>query len=109
MSTESKPGVRQHLSGEAKILILKEHLVEKKPVSEVCERHGIAPALFYRWQQELFLNGAQALERKGCAGREERQLQKRIDELESKLARKHETLSELMEEHVALKKRIGGR
>ena len=109
MSTEGKSGVRHHLSGEAKILILKEHLVEKKPVSEICERHGVSPVQFYRWQQELFLNGAQAMERKGRADRGERQLQKRIDELESKLAKKHETLSELMEEHVSLKKRIGDR
>ncbi len=109
MSTETKSGARQRFSSEVKILILKEHLVEKKPVSDVCERHGVSPAQFYRWQQELFLNGTLALERKGHVDRGERQLHRQIAELESKLARKHEVLSELMEEHIALKKKIGGR
>jgi len=34
-------------------------------------------------------------------------LEKRVADLESRLARKHEVLSELMEEHVALKKKLG--
>jgi transposase-like protein len=109
MSTEPKSVTRRHLGGEAKILILKEHLVEKKPVADVCETHGISPAQFYRWQQELFLNGCQALERKGAGFRGERQLQRQISDLESKLVRKNEALAELMEDYVALKKRNGGR
>ena len=43
---------------DEKIKILKQHLVEKKPVSEVCEQHGLVPNLFYRWQQEFFQNRA---------------------------------------------------
>ena len=35
-------------------------------------------------------------------------LQKRAQALEEKLARKNEVLSKLMEEHVALKKSLGG-
>jgi transposase len=34
-------------------------------------------------------------------------LEKKVAELEEKLARKNEVLSELMEEHVALKKALG--
>jgi transposase-like protein len=107
MSTETKSGTRRRLGGEAKILILKEHLVEKKPVADVCEKHGITPGMFYRWQQELFLNGCQAMSRKGGGG--DRQLLRQISELESKLVRKNEALAELMEEYVSLKKKIGGR
>jgi len=31
--------------------ILREHLVEKAPVSEVCEKHGVQPTLFYTWHR----------------------------------------------------------
>jgi transposase len=33
---------------------LKRHLVEKVPVSTICEELQIAPNLFYTWQQRLF-------------------------------------------------------
>ena len=52
---------RRKFSGEEKVQILRKHLIEKIPVSEVCEAYGIKPTLFYRWQQELFEHGAAAL------------------------------------------------
>ena len=38
---------RRSLSGEQKLAILGEHLVDGKAVSEVCERHEVQPSLFY--------------------------------------------------------------
>ena len=61
--------------------------------------------MFYRWQQEFFENGAAAFEaraRRATDGRD-----RKIAFLEQKLQRKHEVLSELMEEHVQLKKNAG--
>ncbi|MEZ4394442.1 MAG: transposase [Polyangiales bacterium] len=40
---------RRHHSPEQKLAILREHLVERKPVSDICEQHSIAPSLFYYW------------------------------------------------------------
>lgn len=45
----SKEPRRQH-SPEQKLAIFREHLVERKPVSDICEQRGIAPSLFYYWQ-----------------------------------------------------------
>ena len=103
---------RKPYTAEEKLAIVKEHLVGKQPVSEVCERYGIVPSLFYKWQQALFEHGAAALEKKNGAHkqRETRQVQKLQHELEKtreKLANKHEVLSELMSEHIALKKSLG--
>ena len=36
------------------------HLVDKVPVSELCEELGLRPTVFYRWQKELFEGGGQA-------------------------------------------------
>jgi transposase-like protein len=42
--TEDK---RIYRTGQQKVAILKEHLLDKKEVSAVCEAHGVAPGLFY--------------------------------------------------------------
>lgn len=41
---------RRHLSPEQKVANLREHLLDKKPVSKTCDRHHIAVNLFYLWQ-----------------------------------------------------------
>ena len=45
---------RRNLSGPEKMAILREHLIDKVLVSEVCERHGFQPTLFYDWQKKRF-------------------------------------------------------
>ena len=48
---------RRKYSGTEKVKILRLHLLEHKPISEVCEEQGIHPTLFYKWQKEFFENG----------------------------------------------------
>jgi transposase-like protein len=43
-----------------KIKILREHLLDGRPLSEVCEKYSIAPPQFYQWQKAFFENGAAA-------------------------------------------------
>ncbi len=101
---------RRHFTGQEKVAILRRHLVEKVPVSDLCEEHGIHPTLFYRWQKDWFEQGALVFDApRGRArnGRREDAGAKRIVALEEKLRRKDEVLSELMEEYVVLKKSLG--
>lgn len=65
----------------------------------------MAPSLFHRWQEQLIVNSALALEGKRT---ERSQEQQRIEKLENKIRQKDEVLAELMAEHVALKKRVWG-
>lgn len=97
---------RRHFSGQEKVKILRLHLLEGKPVSDLCEQYKINPSLFYQWQRTFFENGARAFDGTGHA-RSETKLEKQVQALESRLQRKHEVLSELMEEHIRLKKDIG--
>ncbi len=98
---------RRHFSGEEKVKILRMHLVERQQVSDLCEEHKINPSLFYQWQRAFFENGARAFEGSGGNGRNESKLEKQVQSLEHRLERKHEVLSELMEEHIRLKKDLG--
>ena len=38
---------RRNFSGAEKIAIPWEHLLDKVPVSEVCEQYGLQPTMFY--------------------------------------------------------------
>src|SRR5690348_11181590 len=53
---------RKRLPVQEKAAILRLHLLEHTPVSDLCDRYGIHPTMFYRWQKELFENAAAALE-----------------------------------------------
>jgi len=100
---EAKKRVR--FTTEEKANILKQHLVEKKALSDICDKYNIHPTMFYRWQKELFDNAASAL--KNGKDKENQRMEKKVIELENKLTRKNEVLSELMEEHITLKKNLG--
>ena len=97
---------RRQYSASQKVSILREHLLEGRPVSDVCDEHGINPNLFYRWQKEFFEGGHVVFERRG-SDPVVRQAAKKIDKLESKLQQKDMVLAELMAEYVAVKKKLG--
>jgi transposase len=99
---------RRHFSPEQKVALLREHLVDKVPVSDICEKNGIAVNLFYLWQKTFFEHGQAAFTINDKRRRHESDAKdQKIADLEAKLQRKHEVLSELMEEHVQLKKERG--
>jgi len=98
-------GKRRYFSGEDKVRILRRHLIDKIPVSDLCDEHGLHPTLFYKWQKEFFENGAAAFERHDDA--KSRKLEKQNAALKAKLSNKDEVIAEIMESHVALKKSLG--
>ena len=53
---------RRHFTPAAKVAILRKHLLEDKPVSEVCAEAGIAVTQFYTWQKVFFEQGTAAFE-----------------------------------------------
>ena len=96
---------RKHYTPEEKVAILRRHLLEQVPISELCDKHGLQPTVFYRWQKEFFENGASAFEQKARPNHSADQ--ERTAYLEKKIQTKDEVLAELMAEHVALKKTLG--
>lgn len=100
---------RKHYSAQEKVQLLRLHLVEKKPISEICEPIGLNPNMFYRWQQQFFENGAAAFEPavNGRKDSQTRRLEEKVAKLESKLVYKDEVIAEIMASHVELKKSLG--
>ena len=101
---------RKFLTPEQKVSIVRRHLLEHVPVSDLCDEFGIHPTQYYLWQKQLFENGTLAFERKANASNERRQTDaqhRKIEQLEAKLQKKNEIVAELLEEHVQLKKELG--
>jgi transposase len=53
---------RKHYTAEEKVAVLRRHLLDKVPVSELCEELSLKPTVFYRWQKKFFENGAAAFQ-----------------------------------------------
>ena len=96
---------RKQYSSSEKVSILREHLLEKRQVSEICEEKGLQPSLFYRWQKTFFEGGAAAFDDKGKP--EVRRLERQVAELQKALAAKTEVVAEITEEYIRCKKNIG--
>jgi len=101
---------RTNLTPAQKLAIVREHLLEKVPVSTLCEKHNISPVNYYNWQKMLFENGEACFERKKNSANAKRQQDcsaVKIQQLEAKIQSKNEVIAELLQEHVELKKEIG--
>lgn len=98
---------RRHFSPEDKAAILRRHLSDKVPVSDLCEEYKLQPSVFYQWQRQLLDNAAKALEAHRGADSQQRRLKTKIESLESKLRRKDSVIAEISEEFVKVKKELG--
>jgi len=98
---------RRHHSPGDKVRILRLHLLEGKPISEICEAEGIHPTLFYQWQKTFFEKGSAVFENGRSPSRVLGQSERKLAALESKLRRKDEVIAEIMEDLVRTKKDLG--
>lgn len=62
---------RKNYTADGKVAILREHLLEKILISGLCEKHGMHPTMFYRWQKDFFENGitAEKMKDRVCSSR----------------------------------------
>jgi len=98
---------RRHFTPEQKAEILRRHLVDKIPVSDICNELKLQPTVFYDWHRILMAQAAKALESPTRGPSPEKKREQRIAELEEKLAKKDSVIAEVTEEMVKLKKELG--
>ena len=97
---------RANFTAVQKVAIVREHLLEGVPVSDLCDRHGLKPNPFYLWQKQLFEQGAKAFE--SPRDSRERQLERKLQKLQNVAREKDEVIAEVAAEMVRLKKGFGG-
>ncbi len=100
---------RRNFTAEEKATILRRHLVDKVPVSDLCDEYKIHPNLFYIWQQQALENLARAMQKPDGSEAVQRQAaqERKIAALEAKVAKKDSIIAQVTEEYVTLKKELG--
>jgi transposase len=99
--------LRRHFTGAEKVATLKRHLLEKVPISDLCDELGLYPNQVYGWLKEFFDNGHLAFDNGRKSKAVEDAKERKIEKLEAKISRKNEVMAELMEAHTELKKSLG--
>ena len=108
--SNGKTRQRRQFTPEVKATILRRHLADKVPVSDLCDEYRIQPTLFYLWQRQALGHLSAAL----SEGRTARSPapsasaeRARIIALETRVAKKDQIIAEVSEEYLALKKKLG--
>jgi transposase len=104
-----KKRTRRQFTAEQKAAILRRHLMDKVPVSDLCDEYKLQPSVFYSWQRQAMDNLTGAVS--SSTGRKkpsrEAELEQRIAALEARLVKKDGVIAEVTEEFVKLKKELG--
>jgi transposase len=100
---------RRQFTTEQKVALMRRHLVDKEPVSKICEDEKIQPSLFYQWLRQAFDNLGAALGPPVSTepSKREKELVSKTKELEAKLVKKDHVIAEVTAELVSVKKELG--
>ena len=111
MDMHSEHPRRRSFSLEAKSAILREHLADKVPIPDLCDKHKVAPSVLYTWLRQAIEHLPSALEAAGKRGVQptsEKRLAAEVAALKSRILKKDEVIAELSAEYISLKKALGG-
>jgi len=89
---------RKRYSPEKKVEILREHLKNKVPISQLCEKYGIHPNLFYKWEKQFFEGAINTFANSSKSNRKN----SKEEHLKQKIARMQEVITELTQENITM-------
>ena len=100
---------RRRFEDADKLAVVRRHLIDKVPVSDLCDELNLQPTQIYSWQKLLFEHGASAFaaSRGKSKKKQDDKKDRQIESLEARIQQKNEVVAELLQEHVQLKKELG--
>lgn len=103
----SNDSTRRSFTAAQKAEVVRRHLSGKAAVSDLADELGLQPSQIYLWVKQLLDQAERAFERSGARRRDDDVKDRRIEQLQAKLADKNEVIAELLEENVRAKKANG--
>jgi transposase len=94
----------KHFTPAQKAEIVRRHLSGKEPMSNLADKFGAQPSQIHNWVKQVLEQAERAFQ--AGLGRPvnfDNVKDRKIGQLEAKLAHKNEVIAELIEEHVKLK------
>lgn len=64
----------RRFSAEKKIAVLREHLENQVPVSQLADTHDITPSQIYQWKKQLFEGAFQVFKPAAKSGKQDREI-----------------------------------
>jgi transposase-like protein len=113
---DSKERKRRNFGDDQKAAIVRRHLADKVPVSDLADEYQVQPSMIYLWIKQVLDQAERAFQqpagkrgraRQDAKDRRITELEARLAKQEAKLVQKNEVISELMEENVRAKKANG--
>jgi transposase-like protein len=98
---------RRHFDATLKAQIVRRHLSGKEPVSALADEFDVQPTQIHTWVNQVLAQAEKAFERSAPHGRIENAKDRKIEQLQAKLAQKNEVIAELMEDNIRTKKELG--
>ena len=83
--TEGGVMAKSKYSEETKMAVVLEGLRNGSSIAELCRKHGISDALYYRWRDQFLEGGKRALS--GKLGNPNEELRRRLSEYEKVIGR----------------------
>lgn len=100
---------KKRYTSEEKTIILREHLENQVPISDLSEKYGIHPNAIYVWKKKMFESAPENFTNKSKKQHKRLSAQEqRIQELESRLAQRESIIAELAADNIELKKKLIG-
>ena len=98
---------RRTFTATQKADIVRSHLADKRPVSDLAEQHGIHTTVIHTWIRTAIAQVERAFEDPRTKAAEERNDKRQIDKLKARIEQKNEVIAELMQENIRAKKESG--
>jgi len=99
----------KHYTAEQKVKMLREHLENNIPVSELAQKYEVRPNDIYLLKKKLFESAADIFSLKVSTPMLVTAEQKKIEKLQSKLKDRDEAISYLIRENIEIIKSIDGK
>ena len=100
---------KKRYTSEEKTIILREHLENQVPISDLAEKYEIHPNAIYVWKKKMFESASENFSTNRKKQKKRLSVQdQRIQELEKILAQRESVIAELAADNIDLKKKLIG-
>jgi transposase len=98
--------IRNQHSASKKVEILREHLENQVPISELSRRYDINPNLVHKWKKQLFESAVEVFSRQHQTVSQQQIL--KVEKLTEKIKDKDSLIAEVLADNIRLKKKLNG-
>lgn len=100
---------QKRFTAEEKVMILREHLENNIPISDLSEKYSAHPNVIYSWKKNMFESAVETFSGKHKKGKKSTKPEEaKIKKLEETLRIRESLISEIVADNIELRKKQNG-